>query len=908
MPEATASEAATPSSEQVGATAVVRTCASCSLPVGGQSVRAQNLLYHFDCFKCTDCGVPVADKFFPLWSADDPTRANPPKLYCEKHYFALHGLLCDKCGLALRGPHINAIGKKFHLEHFGCNVCTKVFRQHDSYYEREGKVYCQFHYSVLFASKCGGCQTAVLKKFVEMKKEGVVYQWHPQCYMIYKLWNVKPNFQHGDTTLDETNPDGEGIVISSSSPETNLDQQQRLSYTPSSSHIKHLRSPSIRTTTAEVNRQTVTLSKVDKIISVLSTFEESTANCIGDMMSHYTSRSYAEVCLDGHRFIEYVDVVFNGLEKIDIDLVNAGARANVDDERGLLVNRKEPRQLAKRIVYFFSILSNADGSEANKEELKADMINLMASLATTLKSLLRLALNGALRMERQYGSETSILDFLNLLTNLEKSTQDSSLSMVETFAAMMTSGNNRTDICTKCHKSVEDACYKPTNDSFCWHAERTLACFTCSVCSKYLGDENITTVVEDSTGFLFCQEHASQVKGSGTVGMKRLTQLQQFSFLLHCSLGRLYSLLHAQAPFVLPVEPPTSETGLSDRAASQSNQSLVRNTQAPVTPPDESTLLSEDEQHNDPQIQQEFQRLPPVQNPSIRENQYIVDSSRVLSEQSALAKVAIKKEAVALLEGLLKRKLPELAMESDSKTSVWSRFMPKKAPGVGVGPLGRKQEVKGTFGVPLATLVSTQGAQSTTLQGNYSVRIPRVVELCLSALYAMDLSSEGVFRKNGNIRRLKETAEQFDANPALDRLDEDNVIQVAALLKKFLRDLPDPLLTFKLHFLFVASQNFEDHETRKRALHLAMCLLPKPNLDLLQVLLQFLRDVAVHKDTNKMDIPNLATVMTPNILYGKSKNPSDDQPFLCIRAVQMLIVYQDEFRMVPDQINIPQDP
>ncbi|KAJ3068474.1 hypothetical protein HDU99_003200, partial [Rhizoclosmatium hyalinum] len=118
MPEATASEAATPSSEQVGATAVVRTCASCSLPVGGQSVRAQNLLYHFDCFKCTDCGVPVADKFFPLWSADDPTRANPPKLYCEKHYFALHGLLCDKCGLALRGPHINAIGKKFHLEHF----------------------------------------------------------------------------------------------------------------------------------------------------------------------------------------------------------------------------------------------------------------------------------------------------------------------------------------------------------------------------------------------------------------------------------------------------------------------------------------------------------------------------------------------------------------------------------------------------------------------------------------------------------------------------------------------------------------------------------------------------------------------------------------------------------------------
>jgi hypothetical protein len=69
------------------------------------------------------------------------------------------------------------------------------------------------------------------------------------------------------------------------------------------------------------------------------------------------------------------------------------------------------------------------------------------------------------------------------------------------------------------------------------------------------------------------------------------------------------------------------------------------------------------------------------------------------------------------------------------------------------------------------------------------------------------MSVEGVFRKNGNIRRLKELSESIDKDPSAVNLSEDNPVQVAALLKKFLRDLPDPLLTFKLHRLFVVSQS-----------------------------------------------------------------------------------------------------
>jgi hypothetical protein len=68
------------------------------------------------------------------------------------------------------------------------------------------------------------------------------------------------------------------------------------------------------------------------------------------------------------------------------------------------------------------------------------------------------------------------------------------------------------------------------------------------------------------------------------------------------------------------------------------------------------------------------------------------------------------------------------------------------------------------------------------------------------------MSVDGIFRKNGNIRRLKDLTDAIDRDPSSVDLTQDNAVQLAALLKKFLRELPEPLLTFKLHRLLVASQ------------------------------------------------------------------------------------------------------
>jgi hypothetical protein len=180
------------------------------------------------------------------------------------------------------------------------------------------------------------------------------------------------------------------------------------------------------------------------------------------------------------------------------------------------------------------------------------------------------------------------------------------------------------------------------------------------------------------------------------------------------------------------------------------------------------------------------------------------------------------------------------------------------------------------------------------------------VDDVISALKQMDMSVEGIFRKNGNIKRLKDTMDALDREPGSVDLTTENPVQLAALLKRFLRDLPDPLLTFKLHRLFCASLTLPNEQDRVRQLHLVYTLLPRYHRDTTEILFVFLKWVAsfshVDEDTgSKMDLQNLATVICPNILYSKGRDPTRDESFTAIRVVHQLLELQDDYYAVPEE-------
>ena len=51
-----------------------------------------------------------------------------------------------------------------------------------------------------------------------------------------------------------------------------------------------------------------------------------------------------------------------------------------------------------------------------------------------------------------------------------------------------------------------------------------------------------------------------------------------------------------------------------------------------------------------------------------------------------------------------------------------------------------------------------------------------------------------------------------------------------------------------------------------------------------------------------MDIHNLATVITPNILYPNAKSSTVDESFLAIEAVNALITYNDNMCEVSNSL------
>jgi hypothetical protein len=221
---------------------------------------------------------------------EDQDSGEGPYPLCETDYFRRLDLLCFSCGGALRGSYVTALDHKYHIDHFTCSVCPTAFGAKDSYYEHDGNVYCHYHYSTRFAQRCNGCQTAILKQFVEIFRNGQNQHWHPECYMIHKFWNVR---------------------LTSSSKEKD---NQEASEQDASDEKRAM----IRIEEEQMEDRTY------RIWSVLSAFEETSAACISDMLLHVSNGAYMEGVLVAKKFIQHVDLLFSATDRLDVCMAAHG--------------------------------------------------------------------------------------------------------------------------------------------------------------------------------------------------------------------------------------------------------------------------------------------------------------------------------------------------------------------------------------------------------------------------------------------------------------------------------------------------------------------------------------------------------------------------------------------------------
>ncbi|KAG0183842.1 hypothetical protein DFQ28_000768 [Apophysomyces sp. BC1034] len=786
------------------------------------------------------------------------------------------------------------------------HVCGDIFGPDDSYYEHDSNVYCHYHYSIKFAVKCSGCQTAILKQFVEINRNNIDEHWHPECYMIHKFWNVKlaENF--------------------------NIEQENKQNTDLSQMTANNL-----------TETQTAMEEKVYRIWTVLSAFEESAAACISDILLHVSEGTYTDGLRMADYFITHLHVLFSALDDLTTQYQTLAKEELYYD--------REAKMLCKKVATFFTLLSHTQENGLRRIGVTQELLSLVTGLAHYLKVLIHIGLTGALKLERKHSVKSAAISrFLSNLMELANKQRSYS-------SEMGTPANS--DLCQLCKGPCEDQCFELNHHR--WHDN----CFACSQCCAPLRNEYGDAFLDNSNLSLYCKLCAKQ-KTNTTQGFKYVTQLQQLSFSLRISLKRLYNLLNVPEPTLGQKNLMSSHPAAMQNAASTSDsqpdeaihlqdikrmkstytgrktadsqrvakRSTLMETPSPNTayvwssPEDEVkqplNTADGDTAKSDigspvPHMLGGKENVLNLQDlPQIIAAQHQAPSQNYtkakpkakcyyFAELGALDHFMLKHIAVLYLAELLKDhfSLEDLAnlIDENKNSTMWTRFVT----GLRAGNKKTPRPKEGTFGVPLYILVDKDGIESNLGAGPTRIKIPTFIDESISAMKQMDMSIEGIFRKNGNIRRLKELSEEIDRNPNTFNLMNENPVQVAALIKKFLRELPDPLLTFKLHKLFITAQKLESEADRKRVTHLACCLLPKPNRDTMEVLFLFMKWVAtfafMEDDTgSKMDETNLATVIAPNILYSKSKDPMKDDSFCSIEAVRMLLQHQEEFLSVPE--------
>ncbi|XP_058804971.1 uncharacterized protein LOC131672055 [Phymastichus coffea] len=192
-----------------------------------------------------------------------------------------------------------------------------------------------------------------------------------------------------------------------------------------------------------------------------------------------------------------------------------------------------------------------------------------------------------------------------------------------------------------------------------------------------------------------------------------------------------------------------------------------------------------------------------------------------------------------------------------------------------------KSKITGLLRRSLSLNPSVFGVNLSRLDEN---GLPKPVLVMLQQLFAKGPFTQGIFRKSANVRIVRELRDQIESSGESGCLEDAPIIAVAALLKDFLRSLPDPLLTSHLFPLWMASLESADPiKTIKSILD----RLPKANYTLLSHLVCVLHHIARRSKHNLMCASNLGVCCGPSLLWSPS--PTVNQSRAIPALTEMLI-------------------
>uniref|UniRef100_A0A8C6FPY1 Myosin IXB n=1 Tax=Moschus moschiferus TaxID=68415 RepID=A0A8C6FPY1_MOSMO len=201
----------------------------------------------------------------------------------------------------------------------------------------------------------------------------------------------------------------------------------------------------------------------------------------------------------------------------------------------------------------------------------------------------------------------------------------------------------------------------------------------------------------------------------------------------------------------------------------------------------------------------------------------------------------------------------------------------------------------GHFGVCVDSLTSDK------------VSVPIVLEKLLEHVEMHGLYTEGLYRKSGAANRTRELRQALQTDPMAVKLENFPIHAITGVLKQWLRELPEPLMTFAQYGDFLRAVELPEKQEQLAAIYAVLEHLPEANHNSLERLIFHLVKVALLEDVNRMSPSALAIIFAPCLL----RCPDNSDPLISMKdvlkittCVEMLIKEQmRKYKVKMEEIN-----
>ena len=161
------------------------------------------------------------------------------------------------------------------------------------------------------------------------------------------------------------------------------------------------------------------------------------------------------------------------------------------------------------------------------------------------------------------------------------------------------------------------------------------------------------------------------------------------------------------------------------------------------------------------------------------------------------------------------------------------------------------------FGVPLSRMMPDPNV------------VPNFFERCLQEIESRGLEEVGIYRLSGSssgVNRLRNYLNQNADAVDLSLPEFADINIISNIVKLFLRELPEPLLTYDLYEPLIAASGIDSYDERLWAIKDSIHQLPPANYTMLKRLVEHLEKVTDLEQINHMYSTNLALVFGPSLL------------------------------------------